>query len=147
MKAIARYRLQAEGLLDRIARHRPGRRFEVYALPNRKTGEIEGFQVAEIQRVGRWDRSPLGVPLAALEARQDAGKPITRSEVVLATVTLPLASEGRTDIGVMIGDKIRYFGRTTMVNLTIGGGLASITMPRKQFIKRGFEALLGKAQC
>jgi hypothetical protein len=145
MRAITRERGKAQVLLAKIAKHRPARRFEVYALPNLRTGEIEGYQVAEIKRVGWWKASPLGASLAALKARQDEGRPMTASQAVLATVTLPLVQETPAYVGVEIAGRTAWFGRGTLVGLVVGGGQATITMARKALLKRVPQDLLGEA--
>ena len=56
-------------------------------------------------------------------------------------MTLPCSEETKSYIGVVIAGVVRWFGKSTLVSWGIADGKATLRLPRKQLIKRGFAHL------
>ena len=141
-KLICKSPIDAQILRDKVAKHRPGRRFDVYPITRQTDGRCLGYQVVEVKRVGWWGPVPTTPSLETLLGTAPA--PVARP-VALATVTLPLVQETPAYVGVAVAGKTAWFGRATLVALVTGGGQATLTLARKAIEKRGLAGLLEAA--
>ena len=78
-KLICKAAIDAQILRDKVAKHRPGRRFDVYPVTGKADGRCLGYQVVEIRRVGWWGQAPT---MASLETLL-VGSPGTELEFAL----------------------------------------------------------------
>ena len=126
----------AHRLRDKVAQHRPGRKFEVYTVDL-------GFQVVEIRQCRSAMPPRIPLPVSPGAAQLIALTPLTPviPAAAIASVTLPCFEESRAYIGVVIDGVNRWFGKTTLVGWEIAEGKVTLRLPRKQLIKRGFENL------
>jgi hypothetical protein len=141
-KLIRKSAIDAQILRDKVAKHRPGRRFDVYPITCKRDGRCLGYQVVEIRRVGWWGQVPT---MASLDTLLGTAPAPVEKPAVLATVTLPLVQETPSYVGVDVAGKTAWFGRGTLVDLVIGGGQATLTLARKAIEKRGLGQLLEAA--
>ena len=137
-KLICKSPIDAQILRDKVAKHRPGRRFDVYPITRQTDGRCLGYQVVEVKRVGLWGWAPTTPSL------EDAAG--HRSGACGAAC-------GLGDDGVLVdkdaglhwrggGRQDALFGRATLVSLVTGGGQATLTLARKVIEKRGLAGLL-----
>lgn len=126
----------ARRLCKKVARYRPGRKFEIYTVDR-------GFQVVEIRRCVSAMPPRIPLPVSAAATHLSALTPLAPviPAPVIASVTLPCSEETKAYIGVVIGGVVRWFGKSTLVGWEIAEGKATLRLPRKQLIKRGFENL------
>jgi len=139
MKLILSSKAKADALRAKVAKHRPGRFFDVYPVLHRHTGEVMGWQTVEVKRVGWWGSFQQAT--VSLEATLPPEPKIVAAPVALVTITLPFFEETKSYIGATIDGKPAWFGRSTLVGLVIGGGQVTLTLPRKALVKRGLEKL------
>ena len=132
-KLICKSAIDAQILRGKVAKHRPGRRFDVYPVTGKADGRCLGYQVVEIRRVGWWGQVPT---MASPETLRGTAPAPVAKPVALATLTLPLVQETPAYVGVELAGKTAWFGRGTLVSLVIGGGQATLTMARKVIEKR-----------
>jgi hypothetical protein len=142
MKLISHDALRAMLLAEKVKKHRPGRIFDTYPLTNARTGRLEGYQVAEVHRVGWWGQVKVTPPApGATPAPVAPSAPLSPA----ATLRLRFRGENKSYVDVWVGDVPKSFGKTTLLSWKVEGDMVSLTLPRKQAEKRGFAAMLEAA--
>ena len=118
----------------KVAKHRPGRCFEVYQLDPRR------WQLIEIKSCR--PMMPPRIPVPIGNSARALTLPPAVKPIGFATLRVPLAQETKSYIGVLIAGAIRWFGRATLNTCEIADGMVALTLPRKAIEKRGFAKLI-----
>jgi hypothetical protein len=124
----------ATSLAAKLARHRPGREFQVY-------GVSFGYQVVEVRRFAgygyswdgtRWVKQPRQAWSTTTYAVPEPPRP-----PLVTTVSLPFAQETKAYIGAMVNGALAWFGKGTLCAYAVADGMVSLTLPIKIASKRG----------